>query len=89
MKTAKLYFVQGRVQGVGFRFFVERVAAGLGLKGYVRNCADGRVEVYAAGAEEALAELRERLEAGPLGSRVERLQEQAVPFKQYKNFSIQ
>lgn len=89
MKTAKLYFVEGRVQGVGFRFFVERVAAGLGLKGYVRNRADGRVEVYAAGAEEALAKLRERLETGPRASLVERLQEQAVPFEQYKYFSIQ
>ncbi len=89
MKTAKLYFVEGRVQGVGFRFFVERVAAELGLKGYVRNRADGRVEVYAAGAEEALAQLRERLEAGPRASLVEGLQEQAVPFEQYKNFSIQ
>ncbi len=89
MKTAKLYFVEGRVQGVGFRFFVERVAAELGLKGYVRNRADGRVEVYAAGAEEALAKLRERLETGPRASRVERLQEQAVPFEQYKYFSIQ
>ncbi len=89
MKTAKLYFVEGRVQGVGFRLFVERVAAGLGLKGYVRNCADGRVEVYAAGTEETLAQLRQRLEAGPGASRVNRLQEQAVSFKQYKNFSIQ
>ncbi len=89
MKTAKLYFVEGRVQGVGFRFFVERVAAELGLKGYVRNCADGRVEVYAVGEEETLAQLRERLEAGPRASRVEGLQEQTVPCKQYKNFSIQ
>ena len=89
MTTAKLYFVEGRVQGVGFRFFVERAAAELGLKGYVRNCADGRVEVYAAGKEEALAQLRERLEAGPRAGRVERLQEQAAPFRQYKYFSIQ
>ena len=89
MKAAKLYLVEGRVQGVGFRFFVERVAAELGLKGYVRNRADGRVEVYAAGEEETLAQLRERLEAGPRASRVDRLQEQAVSFKQYKKFSIQ
>ena len=89
MKTAKLYFVEGRVQGVGFRFFVERVAAELGLNGYVKNRADGRVEVYAVGEEGTLAKLRERLEAGPRASLVERLQEQAVSFKQYKNFSIQ
>ena len=89
MKTAKRYFVEGRVQGVGFRFFVERVAAELDLQGYVRNRADGRVEVYAAGAEEALAQLRERLGTGPWASRVVRLEEQTVPLKQYKGFSIQ
>ena len=89
MKTAKRYFVEGRVQGVGFRFFVERAAAELGLQGYVRNRADGRVEVYAAGAEGALAQLRERLKTGPRASRVVRLEEQMVPFQQYKGFSIQ
>ena len=89
MKKAKRYFVEGRVQGVGFRFFVERVAAELDLQGYVRNCEDGRVEVYAAGAEETLAQLRERLGTGPRGSRVERLEEQAVRWKQYNGFSIQ
>ena len=47
--SARRYFVRGRVQGVGFRYFVERAAAELKLTGYTRNLDDGRVEVYAAG----------------------------------------
>ena len=46
MKVAKKYVVSGRVQGVGYRFFAERVAQELGMGGYVKNLWDGRVEVY-------------------------------------------
>ena len=69
------YLVQGRVQGVGFRWFVHREAAGLSLCGWVRNTEDGHVEVVAAGSPEALAELRTALEQGPRGSRVDRIVE--------------
>ena len=47
---ARRYFVRGHVQGVGFRYFVERIAADLKLAGYTRNLDDGRVEVYAVGS---------------------------------------
>jgi len=53
--SARTYVVHGRVQGVGFRYFVERVARQLGLDGYVKNRADGTVEVYASGRAEQLA----------------------------------
>jgi acylphosphatase len=53
------------VQGVGFRFFAERVAEKLALSGYVRNLHDGRVEVYAVGSAEQLRALRNELERGP------------------------
>ena len=46
-KIARTYTISGRVQGVGFRFFAERWANQLGVRGYVKNCADGTVEVYA------------------------------------------
>lgn len=59
------YFVSGRVQGVGFRFFVERVARKLELPGYVRNLRDGRVEVFAKGTDAQLRALRAELERGP------------------------
>jgi acylphosphatase len=48
------YIVKGRVQGVGFRWFVQREAFEIGLRGWVRNTADGDVEVLAAGSEERL-----------------------------------
>jgi acylphosphatase len=63
-------FVRGRVQGVGFRWFVRERARELGLCGWVRNLEDGDVEVAALGSAEALERLRARLEAGPPGARV-------------------
>jgi acylphosphatase len=65
------YLVKGRVQGVGFRWFVQREASEIGLKGWVRNTAEGHVEVVAAGESEDLAELKEALRKGSRGSRVD------------------
>jgi acylphosphatase len=59
------------VQGVGFRWFVQREAAEIGLRGWVRNTDDGHVEVVAAGEPEDLAELRDALRKGSRGSRVD------------------
>lgn len=59
------YVVSGRVQGVGFRRFVEREAVRLGLRGFARNLADGRVEVVAQGDAALLASLEEKLRRGP------------------------
>ena len=75
VEKAKVYLVKGRVQGVGFRFFVEQEASQLGLRGYVRNLYDGSVEVYAIGTESALQRLRLQLELGPPASRVEQVEE--------------
>ena len=55
------FLVNGRVQGVGFRWFVHREAAELGLRGWVRNTDTGDVEVLAAGDPEDLADLRTAL----------------------------
>jgi len=65
------FLIKGRVQGVGFRWFVHREASELDLKGWVRNTEDGHVEVVAAGDPEGLAELRTSLNKGPRGSRVD------------------
>jgi acylphosphatase len=67
------FLIQGRVQGVGFRWFVQREAGQLGLRGWVRNTEDGDVEVVASGSEGDLAELRASLRRGPRGARVDRL----------------
>lgn len=66
--------VGGRVQGVGFRFFVVRVARKLGLTGSVRNLPDGRVEVHAAGDRAELARLEQALRNGPALGRVDRIE---------------
>lgn len=68
-------WVSGRVQGVGFRWFVRRAALGLGLTGQVRNLPDGRVEVEFTGPPERLETFRQQLREGPPGSRVTRLEE--------------
>jgi acylphosphatase len=65
--------VHGDVQGVGFRYFVQRTAQQLGLRGWVRNNDDGTVELVAEGDREHLEELRRAVEEGPRHSHVERV----------------
>ncbi len=67
MKATR-FLVSGIVQGVGFRFFTVRAARSLGIRGFARNLADGRVEVVAAGPPEGIRLFRERLLAGPRGA---------------------
>lgn len=66
----RAYTISGRVQGVGYRAFVLRVASSLELSGWVRNLTDGRVAVEAQGAPASLARLELSLREGPLGARV-------------------
>jgi acylphosphatase len=72
---ARRYIVRGRVQGVGFRWFVEREAAAIGVVGWVRNNEDSTVELVAAGDAAQLEQLKLRLEEGPRASRVDRVDE--------------
>jgi acylphosphatase len=72
------YLVQGRVQGVGFRWYVHREAAALSLHGWVRNTEAGDVEVLASGSPESLADLRAALDHGSRGSRVDRILEHPI-----------
>ncbi len=65
------YLVKGRVQGVGFRWFVQREAAEIGLRGWVRNTDTGDVEIVASGDESELQELQAVLKKGSRGSRVD------------------
>lgn len=66
--------VYGRVQGVGFRWFIRQTARALHLSGYARNLPDGTVEVEADGADAALADLYRTLTYGPPGARVDRVE---------------
>jgi acylphosphatase len=74
----RYFLVKGRVQGVGFRWFVHREAAELGLRGWVRNTETGHVEVVASGDAEILAELKTALRKGSRGSRVDAVVEQEL-----------
>ena len=73
---ARRYIVRGRVQGVGFRWFVEREAAAIGLVGWVRNNEDGSVELVAEGDRDALEQLKRAVEEGPRAARVDRVDAQ-------------
>ncbi len=86
------FLVCGRVQGVGFRWYVHREASELQLSGWVRNTEDGDVEVVAAGTAEDLDELRTSLRRGPRGSRVDRILEhylEETESKGLKSFQIE
>jgi acylphosphatase len=72
---ARRFVVRGRVQGVGFRWFVEHEAHILGIVGWVRNNHDGSVEVLAIGTRDQLAGLGSRLRQGPRASRVDHVEE--------------
>ena len=67
--------VRGRVQGVGFRWFIVEKAEELNLAGWVRNRPDGNVEIAAAGPREALSRLESAARSGPRGARVEEVRE--------------
>jgi acylphosphatase len=73
-ETSRLHaIVEGRVQGVGFRFFVQETATALGLAGWVRNRWDGSVEVLAEGKRERLEKLLSALYRGPRSAFVEQV----------------
>jgi acylphosphatase len=88
-KTARRSLIAGKVQGVGFRWFVRRAASELGVTGRVRNLPDGRVEAEAAGSSDQLDAFRERLRQGPSGSRVTHIEEQEIsPVPEWDGFVI-
>ncbi len=70
--------ISGRVQGVGFRWFVVAQARRLVLRGWVRNTPDGSVELEAEGPPSALADLRKRVSRGPSAAHVEHVNDLPV-----------
>ena len=79
--------MRGRVQGVGFRYFAERAARELGIRGWVRNLPDGTVETLADGDAEAVAKYMDRLRRGPLGSRVDAVEVSEAPAAAAEKFT--
>jgi acylphosphatase len=86
---ARRWFVRGRVQGVGYRYFAQRAASELGLSGYARNLDDGRVEVYAAGPRKKLEEMAGLLSRGPRWAEVRGVEEQEAAVHHYGSFGIE
>ena len=85
---AARFVVQGRVQGVGYRYFVLRYAEELGVSGYARNQPDGTVEVVAEGDDAALAKLEERLHEGPSFAHVSGVDRQPIAPRGASGFHV-
>ncbi len=83
------YVISGRVQGVGFRWFVEREAVQIGVTGWVRNRENGDVEVMATGTREQHSTLRGSLQKGPRASRVDHVSESSAPLLEALSFRIE
>jgi len=88
--AAKHIIVYGRVQGVGFRYFVQSVADRLSLNGSVCNCSDSTVEIFVIGSPRRIEEFVQQVKKGPSLARVHHLDIQDLPDPQdYKSFSIE
>ena len=89
MIIARRFLVSGRVQGVGFRYFVQDHAAVEGVHGYVQNLPDGRVEAFVEGDEEAVLRVERAVRRGPPGAHVDDVRrEPAAPTGRATGFSI-
>ena len=89
MVIARRFLIAGRVQGVGFRFFVSDHARAEGVHGFVRNLDDGQVEALIEGDEEAVVRVERALRRGPPGARVESVSvEETTPVGRPIGFSI-
>ena len=89
MIVAKCFILSGRVQGVGFRFFVENQANLENLDGYVRNLGDGRLEIAAEGEAEAMVRFERAVRRGPSGARVDTCEvTDLTPQRRKSGFSI-
>ena len=86
--SARRWIVRGAVQGVGFRFFVQRRANELGLHGWTRNLDDGSVEVYATGQSTPLSKLAAALHTGPQMAHVRSVEEHEEAVESLRGFSI-
>jgi acylphosphatase len=89
MIVARRFLITGRVQGVGFRFFVEARAAGEGVHGWVRNLPDGRVEALLEGDQTSVDRVEAALWLGPSGAVVDDITSEAsAPSGRATGFTI-
>jgi len=86
---ARKYLLAGRVQGVGFRYFVFRVAQSFGVLGWVKNLKNGMVEIHAQGDTETLMLFEAEIRSGPPFAIVENIQEDDIQIEDFKDFLIE
>lgn len=90
IKVARKFLISGDVQGVGYRYFAQRVAARHQVVGYVRNLPDGRVEALAEGMLESVEGFKHDLAAGPEHGSVAHVEELSLdPTNSYTSFRIE
>ena len=80
--------IQGKVQGVGFRYSCKQIAVNMGIRGFVQNLPDGRVFVEAEGDETALTLFENWCKTGPSRAHVENIRKETVSLKEYTQFEI-
>jgi acylphosphatase len=89
MRVARRLLISGRVQGVGFRYFIEARANAEGAHGWVRNLADGRVEIVVEGDEDSVNRLEAAARRGPAGASVDEVEvEVRTPSERATGFAI-
>ena len=89
MRVARRFLIDGRVQGVGFRYFTHEVASREGVTGWVRNLPDGRVEAYVEGDSQAVTRVEQALRQGPRGARIDDVYaDDEPPSNGYAQFDI-
>jgi len=89
MIIARRFIVTGRVQGVGYRYYVQDHAAVEGVHGFVRNLPDGSVEAVVEGDDESVLRVERALRRGPASARVEHVEvEELAPSGRATGFSV-
>ena len=88
MKKAKRLYVSGTVQGIFYRAFIKENAERIGLKGFVRNLDDGRVEIFIEGNPDEVNKMIELAKKGPKHSVIKGVEEKTEKFQSFKQFKI-
>ena len=85
---ARLFLLKGQVQGVGFRYFVCRLALELGIQGWVRNLSTGEVEIHAQGSDEEMKKFQAQVVRGPSLAVVSEVRVREVELQSHSGFLI-